>query len=274
MRPHGEKPMIGRSPWDYKNSSTAFSLVELSIVLVILGLLTGGILGGQSLIRAAELRATTAQFGTYRAAAYSFRDKYFAFPGDLTNATAFWNSAGGTGGDSVCIMAQTAGSSSTCNGNGNGQINEITGVFNAERFLSWKHLANAGLVEGSYTGKTIGALGSHEVTNGLNAPAGKAGNSFFDFNYVFPNPAFIFSESRSSVNSIALYGMTGTSGALKPEEAWNIDAKFDDGSPVYGSIFSVKKSSSVSGDCASSDLATAAYDFGISGRNCLLFYTL
>ena len=45
-----------------------FSLVELSIVLVILGLLTGGILAGQSLIRAAELRAVTTEYQRYTAA--------------------------------------------------------------------------------------------------------------------------------------------------------------------------------------------------------------
>lgn len=59
----------------------AFSLVELSIVLVILGLLTGGILAGQSLIRAAELRAVSTEYSRYITATQSFRDKYFAVPG-------------------------------------------------------------------------------------------------------------------------------------------------------------------------------------------------
>jgi prepilin-type N-terminal cleavage/methylation domain-containing protein len=65
---------------------TAFSLVELSIVLVILGLLVGGVLSGQALIRASEMRSITAQANQYRAAIYSFRDKYFAIPGDMANA--------------------------------------------------------------------------------------------------------------------------------------------------------------------------------------------
>ena len=59
-----------------------FSLVELSIVLVILGLLTGGILAGQSLIRAAELRSISTDYSRYIAAVQAFRDKYFALPGD------------------------------------------------------------------------------------------------------------------------------------------------------------------------------------------------
>ena len=69
-----------------------FSLVELSIVLVILGLLVGGVLSGQSLIRAAELRAATQEYQRYYTATQTFRDKYFAIPGDFNNAQAFWDS--------------------------------------------------------------------------------------------------------------------------------------------------------------------------------------
>ena len=74
-----------------------FSLVELSIVLVILGLLTGGILAGQSLIRASELRAATAEYQRYATSIQSFRDKYMALPGDMTNATRFWGSVYASG---------------------------------------------------------------------------------------------------------------------------------------------------------------------------------
>ena len=62
----------------------AFSLVELSIVLVILGLLAGGVLSGQALIRAAELRSVTADYQRYTAAIMVFRDKYFSFPSLFT----------------------------------------------------------------------------------------------------------------------------------------------------------------------------------------------
>ena len=68
-----------------------FSLVELSIVLVILGLLVGGILSGQSLIRASELRSVTTEYQTYVTSLGTFRDRYFALPGDLSNAASFWS---------------------------------------------------------------------------------------------------------------------------------------------------------------------------------------
>jgi prepilin-type N-terminal cleavage/methylation domain-containing protein len=89
-------------------ASRAFSLVELSIVLVILGLLVGGVLSGQSLIHAAELRAVTTEYQKYMTAVRSFKDKYFASPGDMNNATSLWGVAAGTGNDNACkIFAST-----------------------------------------------------------------------------------------------------------------------------------------------------------------------
>ncbi|MBX9726410.1 MAG: prepilin-type N-terminal cleavage/methylation domain-containing protein, partial [Rickettsiales bacterium] len=99
---------------------TAFSLVELSIVLVILGLLVGGVLSGQSLIRAAELRAVSTEYSRYVTSAQTFRDKYFALPGDMNNATRFWGNLGGTNcTNSAGTSAVTTG---TCDGNGDGQV--------------------------------------------------------------------------------------------------------------------------------------------------------
>lgn len=248
--------------------------MELSIVLVILGLLTGGILAGQSLIRASELRSVTTQFANYRTAAYSFRDKYFAIPGDFAKATDFWTSAGGTGADTACIAAQTT-ATATCNGTGDGLIMAITGWDHAERLLAWKHLANAGLVEGSYTGKSTGAVNTFVTVAGTNvAPAKVGGGAFYDFSYVWPNATLMFTDSRTARNALTIYGPTSTNGALKPEEAWNIDTKLDDGSPVLGNFYTTIKSSPVGPNCASSDLNTAIYDLAVTEKNCLLISVL
>ena len=90
-----------------------FTLVELSIVLVILGLLVGGVLSGQSLIRAAELRSITAQQQRFVTSINAFRDKYFALPGDMTNAQSFWGVANAT--PSTCYSTAGTGTQ-TCNG--------------------------------------------------------------------------------------------------------------------------------------------------------------
>jgi prepilin-type N-terminal cleavage/methylation domain-containing protein len=253
-----------------RSSAHAFSLVELSIVLVILGLLIGGILSGQSLIRAAELRGVSTDYQRYAAAIHTFRDKYFALPGDMTNATAFWNSLGGTGSDATC-QALSATGKPTCNGNGDGQIIQSTTVGFDERFRSWQHLANAGLVEGSYTGVN-GVVGAAYVpVIGSNLPRAKLANTYMDICWAYPNYGIFSTSSALSVNLISIYGSaTLPYAALKPEDAWNIDTKYDDGDPIYGRVFTPKKTSPVGTDCATADTPPSRYDVTNSAILCVL----
>jgi prepilin-type N-terminal cleavage/methylation domain-containing protein len=240
----------------------AFSLIELSIVLVILGLLTGGILAGQSLIRAAELRSVSNDFARYMTAVHSFRDKYFALPGDMTNATRFWNPLGGDGSNAACQNLAATGAP-TCNGNGDGRI--LTSVVNYdERFRSWQHLANAGLIEGTYNG-------NETATTGIRNPRSRIGTAYYDLVYETPNVNLYAPGTRTEVNTIALYDM-GSTGPLVPEEAWNIDTKLDDGSPVYGAVWANKRTSLVAPNCASSDIDTATYDLQAKSKYCVLHY--
>lgn len=134
----------------------AFSLVELSIVLVILGLLTGGILAGQSLIRAAELRSVTSDLGRYSAASRTFRDKYMGVPGDLLTATRFWGD-----NNSYCPDGAIAnGTPGTCNGNGNGLVaDSLVATGTQEYTQALLQLSLAGLIEGSYAGIFLGVPG-------------------------------------------------------------------------------------------------------------------
>ncbi len=64
------------------NQCDGFTLIEMSIVLVIIGLIVGGVLAGQSLISAAAVRAQINQIASYNAAVNTFRDKYGGIPGD------------------------------------------------------------------------------------------------------------------------------------------------------------------------------------------------
>lgn len=154
---------------------TGFSLVELSIVLVILGLLVGGILAGQSLIRAAELRSVSTEYARITTSLHAFRDRYFAIPGDFREATRFWQRMTTTGCTSNSSAALNA--SGACDGDGNGMLNNGTAVSApSEPYQLWRHLALAGLIEGSFTG-TSGPSGNHHGVIGTNVPASKIGGA-------------------------------------------------------------------------------------------------
>lgn len=212
-----------------------FSLVELSIVLVILGLLTGGILTGQSLIRAAELRSVTTEFQTYQTAVHTFRDKYFALPGDMTNATDFWGAAHST--PATCKTTASTGTE-TCNGNGDGRIRTDATASN-EWFRFWQHLANAGLIEGSYTG-VGGSGGTQHAVIGTNIPASKLRNGGWSIETLgaYGGNSNIFGLDYGTLMSFgsATSASPSYGALLTPEEVWNIDSKLDDGRPATGKV--------------------------------------
>ena len=167
----------------HQRHHAGFTLVELSIVLVIIGLIVGGIFVGKELIRASQLNSVLRDLDKYNSAVLTFKDKYGKLPGDISNATQFWGSAGGSGppddATTNCYGVGNAGaiplgSKLTCNGNGNGMISggiySFDGVTDCsnnhyiygllcdyEQFAVWQHLANAGLDSGVYTPTRAGS---------------------------------------------------------------------------------------------------------------------
>ena len=258
-----------------ENMNRGLSLVELSIVLVILGLLTGGILAGQSLIRASELRSVTADLSRHMTAVQTFRDKYFAIPGDMTNATKFW----GTDTASACSTSPVAGDrvskTATCDGDGNGAIASN----HPETFRIWQHLANAGLIEGSYTGVDAGGGVGGAHTAGVNCPRlriSNGGASAFWHGNVAVNHPYLF---EGNYGNSFIYGQCGAyecvGGLFKPEETWNIDTKLDDGRPGLGKVVVRSAVSATNCSDTSSTAAGAAsaanYALTQTGNNCGIY---
>lgn len=250
---------------------SAFSLVELSIVLVILGLLVGGILAGQSLIRAAELRKISSDLQQYSTSLHAFRDKYFALPGDMANATAFWGirtgSGSTTGSDAACWLTLGV-RTGTCNGDGNGKI-QGTDATEAERYLSFQHLSYAGLIaSGGYTGASTSnsAVGVWAPTN---APYGPLGTMWSILYFYGPLTADAhFFDGAYNTNAIRLYSNATAYKIIKPAEMWNLDTKMDDGKPATGILWVYKSSSSRNPLCATSDMVTANYSLDVNDPVC------
>lgn len=265
----------------HRHSSAAFSLVELSIVLVILGLLTGGILSGQALIRASELRAVNTEFQRYTTAMSTFRDKYFSIPGDFTKAS-------GTGGFGWTDAAAVA----AANGDGNGAMTQTAAVGTNEISGFWVHLASAGLIEGSYTGvaNTTFTAGTHNPRSKLGSANWNIANLGTVANAGTITPDVNATDAAASTFFAGTYGTallfgTGTSailpgGTLKAEEAWNLDTKADDGLPDQGGIRSLESQGNVTAGTGCSDratstsaLAASSYDLAsTSSTSCSLVF--
>jgi prepilin-type N-terminal cleavage/methylation domain-containing protein len=147
--------------------SSGFTLIELSIVLVIIGLIIGGILTGQSLIDAAAQRAQVTQVERYNTAVNTFRAKYGNLPGDIPDPTAsqFGFQARGTGagqGDGNGIIE----------GYGNGYDASNSGFYEGagETSVFWVDLSTAGLVDGGFNTASPNTYLSGNVTASSSPP--------------------------------------------------------------------------------------------------------
>ncbi len=118
---------------------SGFTLVEIAIVLVVIGLLLGGILKGQQLINSARVRNLADQNSGVQAAYYGFVDRFRNLPGDMDCGKAQINVG----------AAVSATCSPVIGGNANGRIDSIT-----EAGAVWAHLSVAGFLTGTYTGAT------------------------------------------------------------------------------------------------------------------------
>ena len=183
-----------------------FTLIEIAIVLVIIGLLLGGVLKGQELITGARVRNLIQQQDGVKAAYFGFLDRFRALPGDYAQATA--NITG--------IAAGPCGTpTANGNGNGDGQI----GATGNEDTLVWEHLSKAGFINGTYTCATGTPTQSTSPTNPYGQFLGLSFNNAYLGTGTVP--------SRHNLNS---------GGQIPSDILAEIDRKVDDGNPQQGSF--------------------------------------
>ena len=110
-----------------------FTLIEIAIVLVIIGLLLGGVMKGQELINSAKVKNLATDFRNIPVYIYGYQDKFKALPGDDLTAIAH---------------VDPTGVNATVNGNGNGIIDGNYNATSGESFNFWQHVRLAGLAPG------------------------------------------------------------------------------------------------------------------------------
>ena len=137
-----------------RSAQAGFTLVEIAIVLVIIGLLLGGILKGQEMITQAKIKNVINDFNGISAAMNSYQDRYRALPGDDVNAAGRWAVSFGGNGDGQFDVAAAAGTAPEV-------YNNIPAVAptaaTPEVNKFWWHLRLAGFVPGP-TAAVIGAV--------------------------------------------------------------------------------------------------------------------
>ncbi len=199
-----------------------FTLVELAIVMVIIGLLIGGILKGQEMIANAQVTATIAQIKGIDAATSTFRDQYDALPGDMANAaTRLVN----------CAV-------NPCNnGNGDNNLGVAVGAANTiadEGAFFFNHLRAADLISG-FDGTATASFGQAFPSASL------GGGYTVGFGGAAP-VGFAAADLRTSAHYLVLSGATAAlaagGGIVIPAVGARIDRKMDDGVPDGGSVVS------------------------------------
>lgn len=183
---------------------SGFTLVEIAIVLVIVGLLLGGILKGQELINSARVRNLADQNAAVQAAYYGFIDRYRQIPGD-------WPAAAATTGIGVTIVSPTSANA----GNGrvdDGDWDEASGV--------WEQLAGAGFIAGNYSGGGTAA----NYTDGTRAPVN-----------AFNGSVLLGRMDQYQDNGTAVERLAFSFGNQIPAKILReLDVKLDDGRPLTG----------------------------------------
>lgn len=139
-----------------KNNRTGgFTLIELSIVLVIIGLLAGGVMAGQDLIHAATIRAQISQIEKYNTEVRTFQLKYGYLLGDIPATASSAYGFFSTGMTGAAYEGDGNGLIQDCHGGADVLIvNSVSTVVGPEPYCEalvfWRHLSDANLIDGTY----------------------------------------------------------------------------------------------------------------------------
>ncbi len=182
-----------------KRKQAGFTLIEIAIVLLIIGLLLGGVMKGQALINSARVRGIANDLSGIEAAWVSFRDRYRALPGDFPRA-------------STHIVTGAV------DGNANASVDSV-----AEAGAVWQHLASAGFISGNFNGTAVASL-TDTACDELTCPS----NPFNGF--------YKIAKTTNGLESTVASHELVTGGNIPVEVMYELDLKMDDGQPNTGRL--------------------------------------
>lgn len=247
------------APFSATSPRLGFTLLELSVVLVLIGLLSGSVLVGMDLVRAAKLRAETGLLEQYQTAVHTFRSKYNALPGDLAE-------------EQDVGLEITPGHF----GDGDGLVTYANGP---EPVFIWEHLSAAQLIGGRFDG-TVTGLGCPITA----CPPSRFGDhathlmgGALALNYGFPVYTSPYSDSDAFLSVIirSAANISGSDGHLTVLEAHGLDVKLDDGKADAGRLLTANPGAASTGcvDGAYSDPSgNVNYVLTYAGQGCLILY--
>ena len=256
----------------FKTHAAGFTLVEMGMVFLIIGLIVGGTIVGLDMKRSAEIRAVISERGEIIGSVSEFKQKYNGLPGDLRNATSYWGAAHASA--ATCRTTASV-DKETCNGDGDKRVgNNIATAIN-ESFRFWQQLGNAELIKGNFTG-VAGSGGTYHHTRGVNTLASSvnlimwgarnldnyAGDATTYFAFDYDNILEVGMENSTSEPA--------DGGGFSPEEALAIDTKSDDGLPASGNVLAGRWDACTT---ATSKTDTAAtYDLSVTDKACSIIF--
>lgn len=250
-------------------TARAFTLMELAVVLVIIGLVAGGIMLGQSILVNARMQSVITDVDMYTTAVTNFRKQYLALPGDLNNATTNWGTD-----SSGCPSG--GGSTGTCNGNADNKIGAVASYEN-ESFRLWQHLYGAGMFPDRLSGVAVSG-GTYHSKPGVNIPAiGRDGGIFVGYWGYIAGSANQFDGFYGNVFLVGKYYLNNApySAFFTPAQAQSIDAKMDDGIPATGKVRAFVSTSTYNPGCTTTAVAsTSLYALTATTPKCSLTFVM
>jgi len=260
-----------RAGIDRSSRNAGFSLVELSVVIAIIAVLTSGVITGNSLLQRAKIAKFLDELSIYVSGYTSFAGVYNGAPGDITNAQSLFGS--------------TYKGMSITNGGGGGCIAWTEGP------QLWIQLSAAGFITGTtftsasstinspWLVPTSASLGNMSMSRPMLGVGYVTNFGNACYQVATANNAFVIGITSGGTGGPSQSGVNSVGAFLVPSDMSYIDTKIDDGAPRSGNVWGMGSTATGTSACASSlgttgSITDGTYTTANSSKNCWMLYDL